>query len=376
MKIGILTWYKAINHGALLQTYASCKILESLGATPVVLDYHWQLYDNEVKGRITRCKRIIKAFSIKKVILHTKAKHNYKIKKQLFDKFVKSMLPLGKVYSEEIGLDGVYIGSDMVFDISQGYNPFMYGIDVPSNYIFSYAASFGYTTIGTLDAFSRKKEIVVGLNKLKMIGYRDQNTLDIINHFHIVPRTFECIDPVLCYGFTKENETWDTGKWQKKKYLLIYSYDSTMNDKHTTKQIKEISQRENLEIISCGYYHSWCDTCIPASPQEFVELIKHAKYVITDTFHGTVFATIMHKNFVSFIRNNGFKLRHFLEQTGLSDRIYTDTNMRVIDVLQHPVDYSNFDKWIDIKAQESIEFIRSNLNAINSFESLDLMQGG
>ena len=49
-KVGILTWYKAINHGAVLQTYASCKMLENLACTPVVLDYNWNLSEANKKN--------------------------------------------------------------------------------------------------------------------------------------------------------------------------------------------------------------------------------------------------------------------------------------------------------------------------------------
>lgn len=360
MKIGILTWYKALNHGAVLQTYASCKVLECLGVSPVVLDYCWNLNENnDLKGKILR---YIKKFSIRQVLWHVKVKSWRKEKKRAFDSFVQLKLPLGDIYNREKGLDAAYIGSDMVFDFSEGYNPFMYGIDVPADYVFSYAASFGYSTIDMLEAFPNRHEIVTALKKLKAVGYRDQNTLDILRHYGADVPVFECIDPVLLYGFKQELDEWDSGKWNKRKYIVIYAYDSTMNDIDTVNKIKEIARTECLEVISCGYYHKWCDSSVPASPEEFVEMIKNATYVITDTFHGTVFSTIMHKQFVSIVRKNAFKLKYFLEQSGLSSQICCETQT-LPSILHKKVEYQDFDRWLLEKRDTSMHFVKNNVEA-------------
>ena len=85
---------------------------------------------------------IIKKISISKLLWKSKVKKFFREKKEKFSIFCKDYLPLGKDYLHEENLDAVYIGSDMVFDLSEGYNPYMYGINVSSNYVFSYAASF------------------------------------------------------------------------------------------------------------------------------------------------------------------------------------------------------------------------------------------
>ena len=145
-----------------------------------------------------------------------------------------------------------------------------------------------------------------------------------------------------------------------KKYILIYAYDSTMNDKETVKQIKKYAQAKGLKIISCGYYHKWCDEIVCASPKEFVEMIKHAKFVITDTFHGTVFSLLMHKNFASIIRKNGFKLRYLLECSGMKDRIVSDD---IELVLNNIPEYEKFDNWIMKEREKSLRFIKENLES-------------
>lgn len=356
MKVGILTWHKAINHGAVLQAYASCEIIKVLGYDPKILNYSWNLYED--KRKVQKFFRRVKTFSPQKAIWFYHHKKLYKEKIKNFEEFVTNKLPIGKLFYEEKNLDAVYIGSDMVFDITQGYNPYMYGLGVPSNYIFSYAASFGYTTINEIKTDDHYNQIVEGLSKMKAIGYRDENTKKICEELNISVKMTENIDPVLCYGFEKEISAWDSKKWRGKKYILIYAYGSLINERKTISQLKKFSKEKELNIISCGYYHSWCDENIPASPQEFLEMFKYAKYVVTDTFHGTIFSLILHKKFVTIISKNGFKVKYLLDNIHMSDRIKKD---EITKVLIQDIDYKYYDNWIENARKKSKSFINLNL---------------
>lgn len=360
MKVGILTWYKAINHGAVLQAYASCKVLESLGCNPVVLDFDWEIDDEKKENKWNKIKRRISSVTPSKLLWYRNVKKNLKVKTKVFDEFIENYLPVGNKYNDEKNLDAVYIGSDMVFDTTEGFNPYMYGVGVPSNYIFSYAASFGYTTLESIKNNEHMVEISSALTKLKSIGYRDENTFSLCNELAPNVNKQENIDPVLMYGFEDEMTKWDTGKWKNEKYILVYAYDSTMNDKETINQIKKISRKENLKIISCGYYHKWCDASIPASPKEFLEMFMHAKYIITDTFHGTVFSLICHKNFVSIIRKNGFKVKYLLDAAHLSHRI-AENNIE--SIIEETLDFKYFDEWVEKERAKSKDYVAKNIEA-------------
>lgn len=365
MKVGILTWFQAINHGAVLQTYGSSEIIKSMGAKPVILNYEWSLYDNENKK--ARLIRRLKKFSPSKLIWFLQVKKLFNKKADNFRSFIKKNLNIGNEYDKEFGLDAVYIGSDMVFDISEGYNPYMHGESVPAPYKFSYAASFGYSTIEMIRNSGHYEDIKRNLNNLVSIGYRDQKTREICEELGVAVPLTETIDPVLCYGFEKEIDAWDKGKWKRRNYLLVYAYDSTMNDKETINTIKEFAKEKDLEMISCGYYHNWCDECVPAAPDEFLEMFKHSQYIITDTFHGTVFSLILHKCFASIIRENGFKLRYLLECTKLENRI-ADEPFRIREILSSDPDFSYFDSWVAIEREHSRSFIQENLNRAQGIE--------
>lgn len=356
MKIGILTWYKAMNHGAVLQTYASCKMLESIGYKPVVLDYDWNLDEATQKS----IQNMMSKLSINKILWKIKVRSFFKKKTHVFKEFCNDRLPLGKKYDEEDNLDCVYIGSDMVFDISEGYNPYMYGYGVPVDYIFSYAASFGYTTLKKLKNHPNSQIIIDAINNLQTIGYRDNNTRFICDAIAPDVPKIENVDPVLAYGFKNEISEWDTEKWKDVNYLLVYAYESTMNNADEVNAIKEIARKEQLTIVSCGYYHKWCDKCINASPEEFVELIKHAKYVVTDTFHGTVFSLLMHKKLAVIIRKNGFKVRHLLSKCKMEDCIANNSD-EIEFILKNEKDYSWFDEWRLIEEKNTFNYLQSNI---------------
>ena len=358
MKIGILTWYQAINHGAVLQTYASSQMLEQMGTVPVILDYKWSIYEDANKK--SRIIRRIKSVTPSKLLWYLHVKKLFAEKSANFNTFISCYLNVGNYYTDEKKLDAVYIGSDMVFDITEGYNPYMHGEGLPTPYKFSYAASFGYSNIDLLKNSGHYDDIRRNLNNLQAIGYRDKKTLDLCKQLGVTSLMVETIDPVLCYGFEKEIDQWDTGKWRNEKYLLIYAYDSTMNDLGTVSSIKKFARERDLQIISCGYYHKWADRCVPASPNEFLEMFKHAQYVITDTFHGTVFSLILHKRFTSIIRKNGFKVQYLLKCAKLEGQI-SQTPKEIEKALLNEIDFSEFEFWVATERKKSKDFIEDNL---------------
>lgn len=358
MRVGILTWHQAINHGAVLQAYSSCQVLKKMGVTPIILDYDWDIYDDHTP--LQKIVNKIRNISLSKVFQYFKNKKFVTIKNEQFASFSKEMLPIGEKYSIEKDLDAVLIGSDMVFDIIEGYNPYMYGYGVPCNYIFSYAASFGYTTIQELQKSQKAELVAKYLSQMKEIGYRDKNTSLICELLKVDIPKVENIDPVLCYGFADELEDWDTGKWINERYILIYAYSSTLNDKDEVNEISRFAKEHGLKIVSCGYYHAWCDESIPASPCEFVELFKHAQYIVTDTFHGSIFASLFHKQFVSIIRKNGFKVEYFLRSSHLDGQI-ANKSSDIPRLLTNQIDYVKYERWLEKERQKSWDFIKRNV---------------
>lgn len=80
-------------------------------------------------------------------------------------------------------------------------------------------------------------------------------------------------------------------------------------------------------MISIGHYFSWCDEVVIPTPFEVLAYFKGASYIITDTFHGSVFSIKFNKEFCTIVRDmNSNKLVSLLKQFGLENRIVTDMN--------------------------------------------------
>ncbi len=63
------------------------------------------------------------------------------------------------------------------------------------------------------------------------------------------------------------------------------------------------------------------------TPGQFVTYIKNAKYIITDSFHGTVFSLIFNKQFVDILPGKtATRIESILKLVGLEDRILRDNN--------------------------------------------------
>ena len=98
--------------------------------------------------------------------------------------------------------------------------------------------------------------------------------------------------------------------------------------------------------MSAGLYQSWCDKNISADPFEILGYVKNARYVVTDTFHGSVFSIKYKKTFAVLIRDsNKEKLSDLLSRFGLENH-----NLVVVSdlpsILQMPIHSENIDKII------------------------------
>ena len=104
-------------------------------------------------------------------------------------------------------------------------------------------------------------------------------------------------------------------------YLLVYSYGVNMT-RYDVAAIRCFARDRGLRLVSAGISLSWCDVSVPVGPFEFLGLMDRAEYVVTDTFHGTVFASIYHKRYASFGRTNS-KVIEFMSGYGLADHMVT-----------------------------------------------------
>lgn len=319
-KAGIITHYNVHNHGAVLQLYALIKVLNKLGFSAKALQFD-KNYDFMGGSSATKKYNI----SLKSIPTYLKylfknglLKTLYNIKKRkLLNSFRNDENLIGDFYSLANDLDVVVIGSDEIFSVEAGPNPWYYGIGVPCKYQVSYAASFGPTTLAMIYDKNMDGMLKGAISNLKYITVRDQNSEYIINSLTGKDSIIVC-DPVLLYGF---KEAMMQRKFMiKERYCIVYSYDSNMNDNATVDSIKSYAKEHKLTVISVGYYHKWCDKNINVSPLDIFDVFANSEMVFTDTFHGTVISLTTQAQFVTKIRGNANKLEFLLSQFGVKER--------------------------------------------------------
>lgn len=361
MKIGIITHYNVHNHGALLQLYALKTVLEKENNKVSALTFKKNFdfmesgldkkYDISIKSLFWYLSYIRK-IGLKRTIFNIR-------KKNKLDKFKKPLL--GEFYSRAKNLDAVFIGSDEVFSIEAGVNPFFFGIGVPCSHIYTYAACCGPTDLNTIKQKHMQQLIKAGLSDIEKISVRDKNTFDIASSLTDKNIDIVC-DPVILYGYTDEIE--QAEREIKDNYLLIYAYDNNMNNPEETKKIISFARKRNLKIVSAGFYHKWCDKCVDGDPIKILGYFKYAEYVITDTFHGSVMSLITNADFAAKIRGNKNKLYDLLDRFNLSDRII-ENFCALNTIFDKSIDYKKVNKCISDCREKSMKFITACLEDCN-----------
>ena len=359
MKIGILTYYFVHNYGAILQAYGVQCVLESMGHEPVFLTFS-RNYDHLPVGAEKKYN-----LSIKSVPLLTKYffdngagtfYYNY-IKRNRLHAFSTTKMKMGERYSDA-KKDAVLIGSDEVFAIDVGLNPFLFGHDIPVDNIFSYAASFGSSRTQDIRDAGCEEVINSGLRRLSRIGVRDITTKNMVEEISGCEATLNC-DPVILYGYHDEIEKARAIK-PKENYIIIYSYDRNFNSFHDIEAIKKFAIKERYKIYSVGYYHKWCDKNIMCSPIEMIDYFCNAKLVVTDTFHGSVISIITNTPLMVRLTKQNQKVEYLLSQYGLEDHLTNDIN-DINRLYQLKTDYKKINEIVAEERRKSLKYLQECL---------------
>jgi hypothetical protein len=335
MKIGILTLYNAINAGAFLQAYALQKLLISLGHDPEFINFTTPRYVyKKYRPYVTRQPGYI-IFSI-----------------ILIAKFMKAWrkLNLAGMRARSKKYDAVIIGSDEVWNLTNDtfdHIPQFFGNALKSDHIIAYAPSCGPTSYEDITSHAGAVE---GIRNMHAVSGRDNNTVDLLRT--VTGRSVPMVlDPTLLVDFSD-----DEISQADRDYILVYAVGL---QNHQISRIKAFAKKVKKPLVSPCFYNTWCDKSIAASPGEFLGLIRNADYVITNTFHGTLFSLRYHRQFGTFVEKS-HKIKSVLSSLGIEDRNISD--MPELDtVVLRPVDFEAIDRKIAEERGKSLKFIRDSL---------------
>lgn len=316
MRICTITCQNANNHGARLQCYALVKYLQLQGHEVEVIDYRPD-YMRGV-GPLLYLPKSLK--DLVKLFLYLPNRIRARKRQEAFEAFSQKWIPRTKIYwsIEELRKDppaaDMYLaGSDQIWNTTfrNGTDPGYY-LDFGPEEVRreSFAASFATEEL-VPEAIPFVKE---NLKRFDKITVREQSALKILEELGFKGELQD--DPV----FLLSAEQWDEvadGTGAGEKYVLVY--DFYLGD-DIKQKAQEIAKERGLKIYAiCHESLSYADkNYVYSGPETFVSLIKNASYVVSNSFHGTVFAMIYNVPYVVLNRPDGLnvRMRDLLERKG------------------------------------------------------------
>lgn len=354
-KVGIMSMQRIINYGSFLQAFALKKIIESLEHEVEFIDYIYEktIIENKKNTIINKIKRNIN------FVEYIKKKKNIS---EFQKKFKEEYFPILNIkeLNHNKNIEYLIIGSDEVFNCLQpypvGYSRNLFGKEYEKQTIISYAASFGFTTIEGLKKHNISEEIANMFKNFKSISVRDNNSYNIVKELTNEPNKLSInLDPVFIYDFSKYIKKVDISN-----YIIIYAYPGRLT-KEEIKYIKSFAKKNNKKILSLGVYQKIADIVKIVNPTEIFSYFKYADYVITDTFHGSIFAMKTNTKFCTIIRDsNENKLVDLLERLKQSDRKVTNIN-EIEELYKQDIDFTKTNKIIANERKRTIEYLKNNL---------------
>lgn len=389
MKVAILTFSKTTNYGAALQCYALSSFIQNAGHEVIIFNAP---LDSEEAINVSLVRLILRKVkkTLKKIISSDKQSNsefvrysrNEKEKKEdiywdkqvrlLFESFNQTHLPPftkelknEQDFKEQYPQADLYIvGSDQVWNLSitQKQKQIFFFSFLKDEARISYAASFGGSTqwSGTK---KETQEINQLLKKFKSISVRESSGISILHDvFHL--NGVEVLDPTLLLSSIEYDKLAEKSDLEANQDL--YAYKFIIND-IWLETLKFISKETESKL------RMDCETIqlpnIPFNPvlsiEGWLKLIKTAKFVVTDSFHCTVFCILFKKQFIvspSYSGGEG-RMLSFLKKLGLEDRFYYTTKdiRKNTKAWKTPINYDKVYQKLNYHKEQSRKYLMNYL---------------
>lgn len=389
MKVAILTFSKTTNYGAALQCYALSSFIQNAGHEVIIFNAPLDS-EEAINVSLIRliCRKVKK--TLKKIILSNKQSNSEFVRysrsekekkedifwdkqvKLLFESFNQTYLPPftkelknEQDFKEQYPQADLYIvGSDQVWNLSitQSQKKIFFFSFLKDEARISYAASFGGSTqwSGTP---KETQEINQLLKKFKGISVRENSGISILHDiFHL--NGVEVLDPTLLLSSIEYDKLAEKSNLEASQDL--YAYKFIIND-IWLETLKFISEETETKL------RMDCETIqlpnVPFNPalsiEGWLKLIKTAKFVVTDSFHCTVFCILFKKQFIvspSYSGGEG-RMLSFLKKLGLEDRFYYTTKdiRKNAKAWKTPIDYDKVYQKLNYHKEQSRKYLMSYL---------------
>lgn len=373
MKIGIVTFHASLNCGSMLQAYALQETLrEKFHQNVEIIDFSskgqrkmYSLIDTRLRPRVI--KRNFRVLPYLKEFKDLKADY-----KRFSDTYFVLTSKQYRRNQELFGLQDTYdiliAGGDQVWNVLCRDTDLAYFLNFSNS-----AKKVSYSpSLGAVNINYAAKNLSLYKNLLEQFDYisvREPNGKDWLEK--LLGRNVEMIvDPTMLFT---PNEWTHKIKIEKIDEPFIFYYAFDYSNHKLNLALQRISKDLGVKIFMidrkewniCHLNNYGIELYPHGGPMAFISMINSAKYVVTDSFHGTVFSALFNKKFCNCRHNpnqdvNDDRSSSLLAELGL-ERQYVVSDQLKKDDLTREIDYSSVNDCIEKLREKGFLYIKSFL---------------
>lgn len=384
--IGVCIKYYHENYGGMLQAFATTKLLDKVGVEYEIIRYEKKkdlifilksiprLFNNVLIN--DKYETIQKKMSFKK---HPEFSEKDKIRMKAFDRFRTEKFN-NKLSEINYGYDklvesvnkykAVLVGSDQLWSPAGLPTNFYNLMFVPQKIRkISYASSFGVKYI----PWYQKRRTTKYLNRIEYISLREISGQKIVKELTGKDAPV-VLDPVFMFDEKEWENLIPIKRQYEEEYIFAYFLG---NNPEQRKAVIELAEKTGLKIVTLRHLDQFVEedenfgdyAPYDVAPNDFLNLIRGAKYVCTDSFHGAVFSIIHKKQFVVFNRysdnskhSKNSRIDSLCEKLEISNCRYSGN---INDVVNNKIDYSKVNENYIKLREKSFEYLNKSLEGIS-----------
>ena len=379
-KIGLAVCYDTKNFGSQLQVLATIKKIEELGYQTEIIRYKKKISPKFIMQTIPRFfngyfiwNKYINAKKKFSVSWYPEIKQKISVRNERFQKFQEKYFT---------NVSAWYLGwENLVNQSADNYDMFLCGSDQlwrPQNLgshfytlefasddkpKIAYATSFGVKQI----PWYQKKRTANYLNRFKYLSTREISGYHIIKELAQKESAIVC-DPTLLMDCSEWLNVIPHKETLSKAYVLCYFLGN--NPKHR-KLANKFAEDNHLKLVTCPFLDNFVKEDInfgdiqlfDFDSEDFVNMIRNAEYILTDSFHGTVFSILNHKKFLVFNRfqeganSRNSRIDSLCSILDLSNRRYQSD----VNVVKQEINYQAVDEKLQEFRSTSIKYLKDSL---------------
>lgn len=383
-KLGLCVRYDCNNYGSMLQILATEKVIEKTGWT-----YELIRYDKKTIAFIFKnFTRLFNPYFRKSKLIGIQKRRqlnkypDIKVKNRkriiLFNEYRKKYIgPYSPVYKGFNNLrkgarnyDAVMVGSDQLWTPAGLHSKFYNLLFVPDDIKkISLATSFGITEVPKNQRTLTKEY----LDRIEFLSVRETSGADIVKQL-IGRNALVAVDPTLLFSGKEWEELFPSHIEEKEPYIFAYFLGTSIEHR---KLVEKLAKETRLKIITCPHMDEFVEYDLSfgdkqrfdVDPINFLNLIRGATFICTDSFHGTIFSILNHKKFITFNRYNdsirkskNTRIIGLFRMLELEERHFVNQSDSINEMIKKEINYNVVDEKLELLKTESFNFINKALN--------------